>query len=162
VFELLKGDGRGGWASGSEWRKIKKSCSNSARFWFRVIHTLSTGYPHPVNISRLIHRLSTTGPSYPQVILDLSTGYSQANRGAEFSIRFRFDLAPAHHLPLNIGWIRFDDLLYTIWLWDWLITILTFIITRSEFRIRSYAISYIHLIIHHSHYTKTRTTRTAT
>jgi len=71
VFELLKRDGRRGWASGSDEGKIKKSCQISTRFWVRVIHTLSTGYPQPVNISR----------TYPQVIHnreELSTGCSHS------------------------------------------------------------------------------------
>ena len=140
--------GRGGCLPVSDGRQNKKS--------HQIITIFGSSYP------QLVHKLSTPCEylqTYPQVIhnrTELSTGYSQPNRGAEFSIPFRFDFASAHDLPLYIGWIWFFNLFNTIWLGNWFIPIHALTIARSELCIWSYTISYIHLIIHHSLYTKTR------
>lgn len=70
MFELLKGDGRGGWASGSEWTQNKNHN--------QIATGLGSSYP------QLVHRLSTACEylsGYPQVIQELSTAWTDLSTG---------------------------------------------------------------------------------
>ena len=159
------GGGRRECADDSEWRQIK-SQPKSLTFSVRVIHSLSTGYSHPVDISELIHRLSTARESYPQVRSDLSTGYPQLIH--KLSTKFIGDIFRnlsawfPHLTPNSDSWIGksrpiINSILCHTICWNWFAHVLTNWITPTVPTVHSHTLTHIALITHDCAYSHTST-----
>ena len=131
------GGGRGGWASGSDWRKIKKA-HPKAQSYPQVVHRvwisfgLSTAYP-PV-----IHN---AGPTYPQVIHRLFLDQISA----KVLTRVRVTTTIANHFHLfpigSLGETSSVHFFYRSPLWFRSGSRTTFLITSAVFCVYSHTIS---------------------